>query len=121
MNNKPKILLIDDDEAILDSYSLLWKKRFFLITANDLASALLTVKSESFDLLITDKNLGYHRGIDPLLNYMKEEKPNIPVILLSGEDGNRARQELYCHAFVQKGSLGCSDKLEKTIHELLSV
>ena len=86
MESKPKIVLVDDDPAILDSYSLLWKNRFTLVCVSDLGTALSTVKNTLFDLLITDKNLGVHRGIEPLLNYMKEEKPYIPVILFSGED-----------------------------------
>lgn len=51
---------------------------------------------------------------------MKENKPDVPVILLSGEDGDRARKELYCHAFVEKGTPNSSDKLEKAINRLLA-
>lgn len=57
MVDKPKILFVDDDEGILDSYSLLRKNKFCIVTANDLVNALSMAKYDSFDALITDKNL----------------------------------------------------------------
>lgn len=33
---------------------------------------------------------------------MQYERPYVPVILNSGEDGRRARKELYCHAYIEK-------------------
>ncbi|MFH1294326.1 MAG: hypothetical protein ABIH90_00095, partial [Candidatus Aenigmatarchaeota archaeon] len=60
-------------------------------------------RSTPFDYLITDKNIGGHRGIVPLLDVMQQERPHVPVILCSAEDGEQAVKELYCHEFVRKG------------------
>ena len=64
--------------------------------------AIREARTGSFDVLLTDKNLGRHRGIEPLLRVMQEERPSIPVIISSAEDGTQARKELYCHDYIEK-------------------
>ena len=36
----------------------------------------------------TDKNLGYHRGVIPLLELMQAEHPSVPIVLSSGSASN---------------------------------
>ncbi|MFH1308305.1 MAG: response regulator [archaeon] len=111
-----KILLVEDDIALAEQM-----KRFLEETRKCRVNITLTLDEalknahQNYDLLITDKNLGGHRGIHPLLDYMKEEKPYTPVLLASGEEGIQARRELYCHDFWDKDDidefLGKVDKL----------
>ena len=99
-----KVLFVDDSEDLLRMREQYFSDFFRLNTASDIGEALLAVKSWWIDIVVTDKNMWGHRWIRPLLDYMKEERPYVPVILNSGEDGRRARQELYCHAFIDKCS-----------------
>jgi len=65
--------------------------------------------------VVTDKNFWGHRGITPLLNYMKEESPFTAVILISGEPPEDARKELYCHACLDKTKKGFVGTLPKEV------
>jgi predicted glycosyltransferase len=73
------------------------------------------IKSGSYDFVIVDKNLGTHRGVSPLLDFLQEERPDTKVVLFSAEDGIRAKKELYCHAFVSKISVHY-DNLPRNLH-----
>lgn len=121
MSYKPmiKVLIVDDCEDVLDADKMYLSKYFQIVTASNLRDALIVTKNESIDVLVTDKNIWGHRGVLPLLDYMQHEKPYVPVIIHSGEDGYRARKELYCHAFLEKwGRGGDIQDLHRKILEL---
>jgi len=102
---KTTILMVDDATYLLSTVrDELEDMGYFVITAASLKEGLVIAREYNFDLLITDKNLGYNRGVVPLLDYMSEEKPFVPVLLFSGEDGKQARKELYCHGFAEKAA-----------------
>ncbi len=99
------VLLVDDNDTYRKAASTLLQSIGHTVTeAVDLRSALIEARYlTAKDKVLTDKNLGDHRGIEPFLNYLKEEKPEVKVILASGEVGTYAKRELYCHAFFEKG------------------
>lgn len=101
-----KTILVAEDEAIIlmDIKSSLKKEGYSVVTALRLDSAMKQVKQKSIDLLISDLNLGGENGIMPLLNYMKEFEPEIPVILYSGTDRHKPKENPYCHSYVVKGT-----------------
>jgi DNA-binding NtrC family response regulator len=102
---KATILMVDDADYLLPAACReLEHMGYFAMTAVGLRQGLEMARECPFDLLITDKNLGRQRGVVPLLDYMKEEKPHVPVLIFSGEDGKQARKELYCHGFAVKSA-----------------
>jgi DNA-binding response OmpR family regulator len=99
----PTVLLVDDHRNLLETVAYSLRRRgYSVIACTDLSSAMVEASTSQFDVLLTDKNMDYHRGVEPLLNYMRSEKEFVPVIIFSAEDGIQARRELYCHDFINK-------------------
>jgi len=80
-----RILLVDDAEIILDTYScLLSEKGYTVVTANSGDQALEEFLKQPFDLVITDLAMMDGDGIT-LLEKIKERSPNTPTIVLTGK------------------------------------
>jgi len=97
------VLVVDDDE--FGAYAirrLLEQSGHSVEVQHGLAGALRSVRSLRYDAVVTDKNLGGHRGVVPLLDYLHEECPGTKVVLYSAEDMTQARKELPADAFVSK-------------------
>ena len=113
-----KILVVDDEPLILKITSEILRDKGHSVTAvAALDEALRCAKSLTYDLIITDKNLGSHRGITPLLDYLQDEKPDTKVLLISAEDGTQAKRELYCNDFYSKldGFNGFIDLVDRLV------
>ena len=100
-----KVLLVDDEVEFLDTLSERMRNRGMEVaTSSSGAEALKKVEQESFDVIILDLMMP---GVDGLeaLKVLKEKKPELQVILLTG------------HATIEKGieamKLGAMDFLEK--------
>lgn len=80
-----KILLIDDDAALLTIFgTALQKADFVVITASDGASGLEKAKNDSFDLILIDQILPDMRGNDIVKTLKAQEKTkNTPLMILS--------------------------------------
>jgi DNA-binding NtrC family response regulator len=100
-----KVLLVDDEVDFLDTLSERMRTRGMEVSTSSSGSeALKKVEQESYDVIILDLMMP---GVDGLeaLKILKEKKPELQVILLTG------------HASVEKGieamKLGAMDFLEK--------
>ena len=100
-----KVLLVDDEVDFLDTLSERMRTRGMEVsTSRSGVEALKKVEQESYDVIILDLMMP---GVDGLeaLTILKEKKPDLQVILLTG------------HASVEKGieamKLGAMDFLEK--------
>jgi len=77
-----KILIIDDDTFILNSFSrILVKKGFEVETAETGKQALEKIKQNSFDLALIDVNLPDMDGTDLLKNAKKELEKTVKIML----------------------------------------
>ncbi len=84
MSEKANILIIDDDEAILDSCSqVLLKAGYSVKGARDGEEGLKLFKSESFHMVLLDLKLPGSDGIE-VLGHIKTENPETPVIIMTG-------------------------------------
>jgi DNA-binding NtrC family response regulator len=86
----PRILIIDDEEAIRESLdTLLTLEGFSVSTAVDGPSGMELLSRNEFDLLLLDLALPGQSGID-LLPRIVEMHPNLPVIMITayGTVGN---------------------------------
>lgn len=100
-----KVLLVDDEIDFLDTFSERMRTQGMEVAvASSGADALKMVEQEFYDVIILDLLMP---GVDGLetLKILKEKKPELRVILLTG------------HATVEKGieamKLGATDFLEK--------
>ena len=88
MPEKPKILIVDDDE-----YHLILLKRLFqnagieVSCATNGGDALLEMSINSFSCMITDFNMPRMNGIE-LATKAKKVAPSMPIVLCTGEDLN---------------------------------
>jgi DNA-binding NtrC family response regulator len=79
-----KILLIDDEESILQTYALLLEENgYCVVTANCGKKALEEFFSQSFDLVITDLTMPDVDGFT-VIEEVKNNAPNTPVITFTG-------------------------------------
>ena len=79
-----RILLVDDEESILETYcSLLSENGFSVVTSDSVKNARKEFFNSQFDLVITDLGMTEDNGFT-LAKEIKEKSPNTPVILLTG-------------------------------------
>jgi len=84
MTEKANILVIDDDEAIRDSCSQVFKKDGNTVkTAKDGKEGLKLFKQEFFHVVLLDLKLPGPDGM-VVLSKIKEENPETPVIIITG-------------------------------------
>ncbi len=85
MDRKPKILIIDDDKAIIDSFSALFKDNGYNPTGARTGDAALTLAAgDRFDLIILDLDLPDIYGVE-LLKMFRAQRVMAPVIIVSGK------------------------------------
>ena len=84
MTEKEKILIIDDDDAILDSCTQVLEKAGYEVKgALDGEQGLKIFSNESFDVVLLDLKLPGSDGIE-VLSYIREGDPETPVIIMTG-------------------------------------
>lgn len=101
-----KILLVDDEEVILNTYaSLLGERGYAVVTATCGRRALEEFFSHSFDLVITDLAMSDIDGFT-VIEEVKKISPDTPVIAFTAK----------CYKNVKEyvSLLGASALLEKT-------
>jgi DNA-binding NtrC family response regulator len=86
MQNKNKILIIEDDAALLDIYShLLTKTGYDVSTAKNGEDGLKTYRSNpDFSIIVLDMVLPGMQG-DEVLNAIQKIKPDQQVIICTGD------------------------------------
>jgi DNA-binding NtrC family response regulator len=81
--NEKRVLIIDDEETILDTYSfLLSKEGYFVVTTTNGNKALEKLHQQPFDIVITDLTMKCKNG-HTLIEDIRETFPLIPVIVLT--------------------------------------
>ncbi len=83
----PHILLIDDEVALRELYTVYFQMQGFKIrTAGNAVDALYEVYSHKFDLIILDLGLGDSNGIN-LIEPIKGIQSHTPIFIYTGNDG----------------------------------
>jgi DNA-binding NtrC family response regulator len=78
-----KILLVDDEVDTLQALKLgLEDEPYTILTATSRNDALNLIRSEEFEIVITDLKLKDGSGLD-LLEFLQEQQPQVPVIIMT--------------------------------------
>lgn len=88
---KPKILVVDDDNAVRESLrKLLAAQGYDVLTAHDSAEALQHFESQTINLVVLDINLG---AVDGWKTFQRMTVTNafVPTVVITGEFGQRER------------------------------
>ena len=85
MNQKPTVLVIDDESGILDTLRILLKKEGFEVTvAQGGKAGLEAIKAGIHDIVLTDVRMPQVTGLD-ILQAAREQDPMTPVILMTAQ------------------------------------
>ena len=78
-----RILVIDDEEAILETCRFVLEEKHSVVTAGNGKDGLARLKAEAFDLVITDLIMPEKDGIQLILE-AKEAHPSLKILAISG-------------------------------------
>lgn len=78
-----KLIIVDDDPAIMDAIQLLFENRYSVVGYSD-ANSILNMEFEMPDLFILDKQLSGISGVD-VCKFLKKDirTKHIPVVMIS--------------------------------------
>jgi two-component system response regulator FlrC len=99
--NHHKILVVEDDdglrEALIDTLTL---ANYQCVEADSAEAALLILKNQTVDLVVSDVQMGGMSGLS-LLNNIKAQQPNLPVLLMTAygtiDDAVQAMKDGACN------------------------
>lgn len=80
---KPNLLLVDDEERILRSLSMLFRAGYNVTATVDAYAALEQVRGQAFHVVVSDQRMPAMRGAE-LLRRVRELSPNTMRVLLTG-------------------------------------
>jgi len=87
-----KVLLVDEEDTILTTYSfLLSKEGYCTVATNSGSKALEKLQQQSFDVVITDLAVKNRNG-QTVLEDIRELFPFIPVIVLTNNTSDVVKQ-----------------------------
>ncbi|MBA4057928.1 MAG: response regulator [Marivirga sp.] len=82
-----KILVCDDDNAVLSMirFKLSRENLGEVITAADGRDAIALLKSNEFNLIMTDIHMPFHSGLEITTYVRNDQKKKTPILILSAE------------------------------------
>lgn len=79
----PHILLVEDDSDLCEAlYDTLRLAQYHCISVNSAEDAIIALKKQKFDMVVSDIQMSGIGGIG-LLNHLKQYYPKIPVLLMT--------------------------------------
>lgn len=92
-SRKPKVLYVDDEVINLQLFQFTFERSFEVETAISIAEGFERIEIDpSIELLISDLKMPEMDGIS-FIKMVKKIRPDLPCILLSGYEKNRAIDE----------------------------
>lgn len=83
MNDKPTILVVDDNQDLLETFAMILKRRGYRVqTAASGISAIDKFKEQDFDVTLMDIVMPEMNGVDTFKK-IKEINPEAPIILMT--------------------------------------
>jgi CheY-like chemotaxis protein len=96
---KPRILIVDDDEAITQQLFWTLSDDYDVVTANDLPSAVRRATVYEPAISILDLHLPPETGSPEvglrILEYIKAHLPETKVLVMTSADASEVREECY--------------------------
>jgi DNA-binding NtrC family response regulator len=83
IDEKPRVLYIDDDQANLDSFKANFRDQFTVFTSNTPVQAYNMVADEGIQIVIADHNMPSMSGVE-FLESISNDFPSVQRILLTG-------------------------------------
>jgi DNA-binding NtrC family response regulator len=80
---RPRLLFVDDEQRVLNSMRIMFRRQFDLFLASHGAEALNIVKDENIDVIIADHRMPQMTGVE-VLTKVRKLSPRTVRILLTG-------------------------------------
>ncbi|AKU94369.1 diguanylate cyclase/phosphodiesterase (GGDEF & EAL domains) with PAS/PAC sensor(s) [Labilithrix luteola] len=81
---KPRLLLVEDDDALRRSLVRILRREYAIDEAADGQQAVEKLTNRTFDVVLSDINLPHASGVD-LLRKVRDYDLDVPVILMTGQ------------------------------------
>jgi len=98
INKKKRILLIDDEEALLFGFSRVLQAPDIEINSTQTCSeALMLIKENTYDVIIVDLWLSSSENIEgfEIINYAKSVQPEVRIIVLTAYGGEETKEKVH--------------------------
>src|SRR5690348_13115689 len=80
-----RLLLVDDEPAIVQTLSLILTQHQFEVTAvNNVAAALQAISSQQFDILVTDLHIGEPGDGFTVVSALRRTQPDAIALIITG-------------------------------------
>ncbi|WP_066295490.1 sigma-54-dependent transcriptional regulator [Bacillus sp. FJAT-29937] len=79
---KPRVLIIDDEQAICTSLSFALEDDYSVMTTTDPEKGILIAEKEPVDIILLDLRIGRYNGMD-VLQKIKQKAPKVTVIMMT--------------------------------------
>ena len=119
--SRHQVLIVDDDDAVRDSLSLLLKASGFEVsTAADGLEALAVLRNGLPAVLLSDLNMPKMSGVE-LFSEVRQQFPSVSLVAMSGnyETGDQVPGGMIADAYYAKG-YGSPRVLLSILSEMLS-
>jgi DNA-binding NtrC family response regulator len=83
-NNRPKILIVDDEESLVETLQVLLKREGFDTVTALSGSEAIEKLNEDPDVVLTDIRMPKVSGIDVLAE-TRSQRPDVPVVLMTAQ------------------------------------
>ncbi len=84
IEHEKNILVVDDEESIRYTFDFFLSEHGYSVTgAENYDEAISLIEKSEFDLIFADIVMDGRTGVD-LLKMIKEIRPNLPVIMITG-------------------------------------
>jgi DNA-binding NtrC family response regulator len=94
-NPSPRILLVDNESALLLSYSLIFQRAGYTVsTAATTEAALTLLHQQSFDVLLCDLTMEHEMSGLEIIGAARQIAPQMPAVLMTGYSGDSIPQEV---------------------------
>ncbi len=94
-NSSPRLLLVDDERAILLSYHLIFQRAGYNVTlADNTPTALLLLKQEHFDVMLCDLSMEREDSGIQVLETAHKFAPEMPAVLMTGYSDDSIPEEV---------------------------
>jgi CheY-like chemotaxis protein len=116
-----RILVIDDDRAILSTVKMLLERDAHAVeTADNSHSGLRLFETQKFDLLIVDIFMPGMDGFETM-SLVHQSRPEVPIIVMSGQQFRTASEQAPDFLYMAT-KLGAVSSLQKPFrpHDLLT-